>query len=51
MADWFGVLPHIVEAILNHISGHRAGVAGVYIRSVSVCGRDAQGTSTLGAAR
>ena len=23
--------PHIVEAILNHVSGHKAGVAGVYI--------------------
>jgi integrase len=22
--------PHIVEAILNHVSGHKAGVAGVY---------------------
>lgn len=22
--------PHIVEAVLNHISGHRSGVAGVY---------------------
>jgi integrase len=30
MADRLGVLPHIVEAILNHVSGHRAGVAGVY---------------------
>ena len=28
-----GVLPHVVEAILNHVSGHRAGVAGVYNRS------------------
>jgi integrase len=25
-----GVPPHIVEACLNHVSGHRAGVAGVY---------------------
>jgi hypothetical protein len=30
MNDRLDVLPHIVEAILNHISGHRAGVAGVY---------------------
>jgi integrase len=30
MADRLGVLPHIVEAVLNHVSGHRAGVAGVY---------------------
>jgi integrase len=25
-----GALPHVVEAILNHVSGHKAGVAGVY---------------------
>lgn len=28
-----GVPPHIVEAVLNHISGARAGVAGVYNRA------------------
>jgi hypothetical protein len=28
-----GVAPHIVEAVLNHISGHKAGVAGVYNRA------------------
>jgi integrase len=28
-----GVLPHIIEAILNHVSGHRAGVAGIYNRA------------------
>jgi integrase len=33
MVDKLGVLPHIVEAILNHISGHRAGVVGVYNRA------------------
>ena len=33
MADRLGVLPHIVEAMLNHVSGHRAGVAGVYNRA------------------
>jgi integrase len=32
MAD-MGVLPHIIEAVLNHYSGHRAGVAGVYNKS------------------
>jgi integrase len=32
MAD-LGVLPHVIEAALNHISGHKAGVAGVYNRS------------------
>ena len=33
MADRLGVLPHIIEAILNHVSGHRAGVAGIYNRA------------------
>jgi integrase len=33
MADRLDVLPHIVEAILNHQSGHRAGVAGIYQRA------------------
>ena len=28
-----GVAPHIVEQILNHQSGHRAGVAGTYNKS------------------
>jgi integrase len=28
-----GVLPHVVEAILNHTSGSRAGVAGIYNRA------------------
>jgi hypothetical protein len=25
-----GVAPHVVEATLNHVSGHKAGVAGTY---------------------
>ena len=29
-----GVLPHVVEAVLNHVSGHKAGVAGVYNRAL-----------------
>jgi integrase len=33
MADKLGVLPHIIEAILNHVSGHKAGVAGIYNRA------------------
>jgi integrase len=33
MAD-LGVLPHVIEAVLNHVSGHRAGVAGVYNRAL-----------------
>src|SRR6516164_7371107 len=28
-----GVLPHIVEAVLNHQSGHKSGVAGIYNRA------------------
>jgi integrase len=27
------IQPHLIEAILNHVSGHQAGVAGVYNRS------------------
>ena len=32
MAD-LGVQPHVVEALLNHISGSKAGVAGIYNRA------------------
>ena len=28
-----GTLPHVIEAVLNHVSGHRAGVAGIYNRA------------------
>jgi len=28
-----GIAPHIIEAVLNHISGFKAGVAGVYNRN------------------
>ncbi len=28
-----GIPPHIVEAVLNHVSGHKAGVAGIYNRA------------------
>src|SRR5262249_40537202 len=28
-----GVQPHVIEAVINHISGHKAGIAGVYNRS------------------
>jgi integrase len=28
-----GVMPHVVEQILNHQSGHRAGIVGTYNRS------------------
>jgi integrase len=32
MAD-VGIEPHVIEAVLNHYSGHRSGVAGTYNRS------------------
>ena len=32
LAD-LGIAPHIVEAVLNHISGSKGGIAGVYNRS------------------
>jgi len=32
-ANGLGIPPHVVEAILNHVSGTRGGVAGVYNRS------------------
>ena len=28
-----GIQPHIIEAVLNHISGHKGGVAGIYNRA------------------
>jgi integrase len=28
-----GVAPHVIELAVNHISGHRAGVAGIYNKS------------------
>ena len=30
MNEKLGIAPHIVEAVINHISGHKAGVAGKY---------------------
>jgi integrase len=33
LARGLDILPHVVEAILNHVSGHKAGVAGTYNRS------------------
>jgi integrase len=32
MAD-IGIQPHIIEQVLNHQSGHKGGVAGIYNRS------------------
>ncbi|WP_035486068.1 tyrosine-type recombinase/integrase [Geminicoccus roseus] len=28
-----GIVPHVIEAVVNHISGHKSGVAGVYNRA------------------
>jgi integrase len=28
-----GVEPHVIEAILNHVSGHKGGIAGIYNRA------------------
>ena len=28
-----GIAPHVVEAVLNHQSGHKGGIAGVYNRA------------------
>jgi integrase len=33
MAD-LGVEPHVIEAVLNHVSGVRSGVAGIYNRAL-----------------
>jgi integrase len=35
MAD-LGIQPHIIEAVLNHVSGHKAGVAGIYNKAAYV---------------
>jgi integrase len=32
MAD-IGIMPHVIEAVLNHVSGHKGGVAGIYNRA------------------
>jgi integrase len=31
-ASKMGIAPHIIEAALNHVSGHKSGVAGIYNR-------------------
>jgi len=28
-----GIMPHVIEAVLNHVSGHKSGVAGIYNRA------------------
>ena len=29
-----GIQPHVVEAVLNHVSGSKAGVAGTYNKAM-----------------
>jgi integrase len=33
MAEKLGIFPHIIEAVLNHVSGAKSGIAGVYNRA------------------
>jgi hypothetical protein len=28
-----GIVPHVIEAALNHVSGHKHGVHGIYNRA------------------
>jgi integrase len=36
-----GIAPHVIELAVNHVSGHRAGVAGVYNKSELILERKA----------
>jgi hypothetical protein len=36
MNDLAPAKPHVIEAIVNHISGHRGGIAGIYNRAVYI---------------
>jgi hypothetical protein len=45
-----GVQPNVIEAILNHVSGHKAGAAGIYNRSTYAAekrGRPVRGRSPI----
>jgi integrase len=33
MAEKLNIMPHVIEAVLNHVSGHKHGVAGIYNRA------------------
>lgn len=33
MNDKLAIPPHVVEAVVNHVSGHKAGVAGICNRA------------------
>lgn len=41
MAEDLRIAPHIIEAVLNHVSGTKAGVAGVYNRALHLDERTA----------
>ena len=28
-----GIQPHVIETVVNHISGHKGGIAGIYNRA------------------
>ena len=45
-----GIEPHVVEAVVNHISGAKAGVAGIYNRA-EYAARKGGSAGALGAAR
>jgi integrase len=36
-----GIAPHVIELVVNHVSGHKAGVAGVYNKSELLAERKA----------
>ena len=33
MAEELKVLPHVIESVVNHLGGHKSGVAGIYNRA------------------
>ena len=41
MAEDLQVQPHVIEAILNHVSGHKHGVAGIYNLATYAAEKDA----------
>ena len=36
-----GIQPHVIEACVNHVSGHKGGIAGVYNRAAYAAERKA----------
>jgi integrase len=36
MAEAIRIEPHVIEALLNHVSGYKAGMAGVYNRAAYI---------------